>query len=152
MKRFQFRLARVQRLRERTLQERQVELAEVIEHQQKIEAEISRLDSDRTGEKDSLRDYLGQGTISIDHVIQSHLYDGSLRNAKRQLESHLEQVRRLVDFRRARVLDAEKDVKVLEKLGEKARQRYDADVSREDQQLLDELALQSEQRRHYSEG
>lgn len=147
MKRFQFRLDRLQRLRDRTRQERRLSLAEATQYQQRIENQIAQLDEVRGQELLERRQRLAATTVSIEEVIRGQSFDAMLHRFAQQLGQQLEQVRGVVEQRRLQLQEAEKGVRVLEKLREKMEDRYDDQVESNERQLLDELANVGEQRR-----
>lgn len=147
MKQFKFRLARLQKLRERVREQRRIAHAEAIEYQRRIESNIEQVKDARIEEKNKLRDNLADAAVSIDRVIQSRVYDVRLVGYGVQLNQQLGQIQQVVAARRQQLVLAERDVKVLEKLEVKAHERYDTAANKADLQLLDELAIQAANRR-----
>ncbi|MBY0588693.1 flagellar FliJ family protein [bacterium] len=147
MKKFEFRLERVRRLRERERERRRLSLAEALHYQGRVEAQIHHLESIRQDEQDNLRQVLLRRDVLINDAIQSRSYDGLLIRLEGRLEEQLKQVKVVVEQRRAELLEAEKRVRMLEKLEEKEQLRYDDHVDHLDRELMDELALVAHQRR-----
>jgi flagellar export protein FliJ len=150
MKKFEFRLDRVRRLREREREQRRLALAEALHYQGRVEGQIQYLQSIRHDEQDSLRQVLLQRDVPVQEAIASRSYDGLLIRLSSRLEEQLKQVKLVVDQRRHDLMEAEKKVRVLEKLEEKERGRYDRHIEHVERELMDELAITAMQRRRES--
>lgn len=147
MKSFRFRLERLAKLRERTREQRKIALAEAIAYRQRVEGQLGQLEDVRSEEKNSLREVLREGSIPVETVIQGQAFDGMLRRFSSQLGQQLEQVEGVVTQRRMHLLDAEKSVRVLERLEERVRAKYEESAARMEREQLDELASVADQRR-----
>lgn len=149
MKKFEFRLERVQRLRQRQREQRRLALAEALHYQGRVEGQIQYLQNIRQDEQDGLRQTLLRHEVVISDAIQSRSYDALLSRLQHRLRDQLEQVKRVVEQRRQDLLEAEKKVRVLEKLEEKEQGRYDRHIEHLERELMDELAISSQQRRQH---
>ncbi len=89
-------------------------------------------------------------TFPFKEAIASRSYDGLLIRLSSRLEEQLKQVKLVVDQRRHDLMEAEKKVRVLEKLEEKERGRYDRHIEHVERELMDELAITAMQRRRES--
>lgn len=147
MKKFEFRLARVQKLRERARESRRIAHAEALAYRQRVLDQIEQVQATRAAEKENVRQVLQGDSFSLDQIIQSRIFDVRLQSNARQLNQHLEQVEKVVEQRRGQLMAAEKDVKILEKLGEISLNRYNDRLAKEDQLMMDELAIQASLRR-----
>jgi flagellar export protein FliJ len=147
MKKFEFRLERVHRLRERERERRRLSLAEALHFQGRVEAQIAHLHHLREDEQDGLRQVLLQREVVVGDAIASRTYDGLLIRLESRLQEQLKQVKLVVEQRRQELIEAEKRVRMLEKLEERERDRYDAGVDRMEGELMDELAQVATQRR-----
>lgn len=147
MKRFEFRLARVQKLRERVREQKRLLHAEAVQYQRNVEQQIGVIEQVRDAEKEILRQSVTSPEISVDKVIASRTYDGLLGNFRRNLDRQLHQVEQVVETRRQDLVAAERDVRILEKLEEKLRSRYNDVLDHGERVLMDELAGQSVARR-----
>ena len=152
MKKFKFRLERVQRLRERTREQRKLSLAEAINFRIRVEGQKEHLEEVRAAEKEELRVGLSQPEVAVEDAIRARVYDGLLARHAGRVAEQLKQIEAVVDQRRIQLMEAEKSVRIIEKLGDKVRQRYNATVDLEDRQLMDELALIADQRRRVESG
>lgn len=151
MKKFKFRLERVQRLRERTLEQRKLALAEAIQFRGRVESQIAQLEQTREQEREQTRQELAKPTIVIEEAIRGRIYDSLLGRFGQRFGEQLAQVNAVVAQRRNQLIEAEKSVRILEKIEEKLKRRYDQAVEHGERELMDELALIADQRRR-SEG
>lgn len=140
LKQFRFRLERVQRLRERLREQRRLQFAEALAYQQQVEQQISQVQELRGVEMLGLREVVAQTAVPIDTVIQSRIYDNRLGNHAVFLGRQLEQVQQVVAVRQTNLVSAERDVRILERLEAKQRQRYQRMLDRAETELMDELA------------
>lgn len=140
LKKFQFRLERLEKLRERVRRERRLSLAEALQYQERIEGQLAQLDEVRRQEKETLRARLSESVLAIEDVIRGHSFDGMLGRFSQQLGHQLDQVRKVVDQRRVQLQEAEKAVRMLEKLREKMVERYEDEVESNERQMFDEMA------------
>lgn len=147
MKKFKFRLERVQRLRERVREQKKLELAEAVQYSVRVEGQITQLNEVRNQELDELRRHLSDPQISITDAIAARTYDHLLVRHEHRLEQQLDQIQGVVRQRRHQLMEAEKGVRILEKLEERLHQRHQASVDAADRQLMDELATVADQRR-----
>ena len=141
MKRFQFRLQRVQKLRERVREERQLAHAEAVAFQQQTEDQLLSLQRLRAAEQLSLRQSMEREKLSVEKVIQGRNFDHRLIKVGLEIQRRLLQIQQVVAARREELVVAEREVKMLEKLEERQRQRYDRALSLAEQVEMDEMAL-----------
>lgn len=151
MKKFSFRLEKLQRLRERLRDQRKIALAEAVQYQDRVERQISQIQHARQFEKEELRQSLSRRNLSAETAIQSQLFDGLLGRYEMQLDCQLKQVEAVAEQRRGQLLDAEKNVRVLEKLEGKLRQRHGESIESAERILMDELAQIADGRRRLGE-
>ncbi|MBX9655798.1 flagellar FliJ family protein [bacterium] len=149
MKKFKFRLERVQRLRERTREQRKLQLAEAINFRMQIEGQKEQLTELRSNEQDLLRSELSKPEVVVEDAIRARVFDGLLARHAARVNEQLKQIEGVVEQRRQQLMEAEKSVRIIEKLGDKVRQRYNAVLDHADRQLMDELALLADQRRRF---
>lgn len=120
--------------------EHQLRYLEAVAYQQSVEDQIDQLEQVRAAEKLALRDVLCREEVAVDTVIRGWTFDHRLRNFGELFARQLDQVRRLVAARQEKLVEAEREVKVLDKLEERLCSRYDAAASRAEQHVMDELA------------
>lgn len=138
---FRFRLATLLRLRELARDERRGQLAEA----QRIESSIAeRL---QAAEK-QLADLLGirtravqPGPLDVDRLLAAQRFELSLRVQERDIQQQLASIRAEVDRRREALVEADREVRVLEKLRDTKQERHAAAEQRSETKMLDEVAL-----------
>lgn len=140
MKRFEFRLDKLQRLRERARERRRLAYAEAIEYRHRIHRQIEQLERIKAEEKAAQRSLVARPELPIDQIIQSRGYEALLSKFRLYLDRQMEQVQLVVEGRRQELVVAERDVRILEKLEAKLRQRYDAILTSSEAAELDEVA------------
>jgi flagellar FliJ protein len=139
MPKFKYRLATLLRIREAARDERQIELAEAYhaddvlrQHEEQITAEIAGL-------KESCREAMAPGTVDVDRVLTSQRYEMLLRAHGVQLGKQREQVGAEIERRRQLLVQANREVRVLEKLRERQVERHRDEEARREVKLLDEV-------------
>lgn len=140
VKKFKFRLERLQKLRERVREQRQLAHAQAVDYQTRVEGQIDQIRRFQSDQLELLAQELSQPTLNIEKAIQHRSYDAVLGGLQNQLGRQLEQVKHVVSVRHADLMNAERDVRVLEKLEQRVRQRYHEAIDRAEQQMLDESA------------
>ena len=82
------------------------------------------------------------GTIDVDQLVEAQRYELSLRAQQRQLNQQRQAVAAEVERRREALVDANREVRVLEKLRERQARRYRREENRREIKQLDEVAGQ----------
>jgi len=143
MPKFHFRLASLLRLRETTSDERRVQLAEVhradaeLEHQQKrLEAELQRL-------LQVCRTTAGPGAVDLPRLVEADQYASTLRTREGELQRRRQALAAEMVLRRQSLLEADRDVRTLEKLRENQSRAHRQEEDRQEGKRLDEAALQT---------
>lgn len=139
-KRFQFRLARILKLRERERERRRLAHAEALQYRERVAQQITNIEQVRAEEKSALRAAMAEKTFPLDRVIAARTYESVLIRLGQYLERQMHQIEEVVAGRRNELMLAERDVRILEKLEEKLRGRYARAMDLEEQQTLDEVA------------
>jgi len=134
---FRFRLASVLRFRERKREDKRLELREVEQAQSRLRGEIERLEA-----------RLERLSLDIEELPVRPIAPVELRlgaDFSQALSSRIRECRRLlaeIDSRasakRVELLEANRDVKTLEQLRERRRERHRLEESRAEQKLTDE--------------
>jgi flagellar protein FliJ len=142
MAKFKFRLATLLRLREAARDERRAELAEAYRVDDMLQQRLREV----AGELDSLREQCrqaaGPGTVDVDRLVEAQRYELALIGHQRHLQQQREGVTAEIERRRAALVEANRDVRVLEKLRDKQSLRYQQEENRQEIKRLDEVAQQ----------
>ena len=156
-----FRLKPLQKIRENVRRERQAELAKALTAEAVVREKIESIVKDIAKVADDLRAG-GRGTrdegrevrdeysvkplsphpINVDVLIGLRRHEAWLLAQKQEAEQKLEQVLAEIERRRLAVVEADKEVKILEKLHEKYKDNYDAEQSAREVVEFDEIASQ----------
>ena len=138
MKKFQFRLGSLVRLREAVRDERRQQLAEVVQLQAALAEEMQGL-RQQLDEARHLHT-AEQGTVNVDRLLNAERYEIVLLYQKKQLEQKQATVEAEAEKRRQALVWADQDVRVLEKLRDTQYQQWRVAAQRFDMQQLDEIA------------
>ncbi len=82
----------------------------------------------------------GQGPVDLDRLMEAARYQLVLEAQHRHLQGQLVQLQQELQRRQARLAEANRQVRLLEKLRQRQFQRWQAEQLRWEQQALDELA------------
>jgi len=148
MPKFKFRLATLLRLREAARDERRTQLAEAYRVDDVLQQRLSRVREEMDRLREQCRRAAGPGTVDIDRLVESQRYELSLRAQQHQLLRQREALAAEIERRRAALVEANREVRVLENLREKQAARYQQEENRREIKRLDEVA----QRRAAQEG
>ncbi len=145
--RFRFRLETVERIRRREQDERRRGVALAIQEVQRVKERIGVLTQQLANSID-----LKRGLQRAEHVdmrsLRGHQFHlGDLHRRILESGEQLTQRRSVVDQERAKLAEASKRLKVIEKLREKQWNRHVMALRREEQAAMDEAALQKYVRR-----
>jgi len=138
MKKFQFRLDSLVRLREAVRDERRSQLAEAMRIQASLEGEMQQL---RLKLNEARQMHTApRGAVDIDRLLVAERYEMVLLLEKQKLEQQQANINTEVEKRRQTLVWADQDVRVLEKLRETQFQRWRAGSERDAMEHLDEIA------------
>jgi len=139
---FKFRLDTLLRLRGMTRDQRRQRLAQAYEaddilgrQQEELKRELAQL-------MDNCRRASGPGTVRIDHLLEVQRYEVVLRAHDQQAVEQRKAVAVEIDVRHQALVEADREVRVLEKLREKQLRRYRDEENRQEIKQLDEVAGQ----------
>jgi len=139
MAKFKFRLATLLRLRESARDERRTLLAQAYRAEDLILEERQRIEAERAALERQIRDAAGPGEIEVDRLLEAQRFELVLRTQKEQLARQHEQVKAEIERRRQALVEANREVQVLEKLREKQHQRWRDEEDRREVKRLDEV-------------
>ncbi len=142
MQKFEFRLATLLQLREATRDERRAALAEAYHVDDLLRRQQEELAGELSGLEKLCRVVSGPGTVDVDRLVEAHRYKLALRFQGQTLDRQRQAVAAEIKRRRQALVEANRDVRVLEKLREKQAARHRADQDQRQRKQLDEIALQ----------
>lgn len=137
---YRFRLQRVLEYRQRCEEDRQQALRQAQLLHEKEAVYLAELRMAAQAQEEALAATHGRGFSSAEWLAGQRYYSMLAQSVEAQ-EEVVKQVAQQVLAHRQQLLVARQETKVIEKLNEKAKQRYLADLVQRENQLLDELAL-----------
>ena len=103
-------------------------------------AEQQRLGEEQAALAARTAELKAPGVADVDRLLQAHRYAGVLALQRRTLENQLSQVRAECQRRRLALVEADRQVQILEKLRERQEAAYRKQQDRTETKELDELA------------
>lgn len=144
---FRYRLATLMRLREAARDEKRAQLAEAYRAMQILEERLRETDAELAAARIAAQTSARTGTVDIDFRMNSHRYETILLVQRKGIEQQQKQVGEEVERRRLALVEADRQVRVLEKLREKKLHEHEQRELRRDQRLMDELASRAKPQR-----
>jgi flagellar export protein FliJ len=141
MSSFHFRLETLLRLRLADRDQRRAELAKAQRAEVTLLAQSDALACEQVETQELTRKLAAPGTADVDRLIASHRYELVLRTKAQQLAGQIQQVRAEVERRWQIVVEADRQVRVLEKLRERQQLAHNVGEAKHEQKQLDEQAL-----------
>ncbi len=140
MGKFKFRLHTLLRLRQVTRDERRGQLAEAYQADEIIADSQNKIQRELDDTQTQGRRAVAPGAIDVDRLLESQRYevvlDAQKKHAAEQRRKVQEEIQRRTDF----LVEANREVRVLEELREKQLQRHRQEWNRQEVKLLDEAA------------
>lgn len=136
-----FRLTAVLKLREQTRDERRRDLAQAFEAERILQSRLSAIQAELAELRDRTRDSSGHGTLDIESLLNARRYQMIIKSQISEVETQLRQVLAEVERRRAALVEADRDVKTLEKLQDRQAQQLAAAEMKREAKQLDEAAV-----------
>jgi flagellar export protein FliJ len=135
-----FRLQTLLRLRQSDRNERRAELAKALRAEAMLMGEQEKIIQQQAEIHERATVLKSPGTADVDALLQAHRYAGLLAAQRRVLEGQLAQVRAECERRRLALVEADRQVQVLEKLRARQEAGHRKQLDREETKQLDELA------------
>jgi flagellar export protein FliJ len=138
---FKFRLATLKKLREAVRDQRRAELGEALQADALLEEQIAALDRAMASIVEECRAASGPGPVDVDRLTQAHLHSLLLEGQKRILEHHRGLLAAEINRRREALAQADREVRILERLEAKQADRYRRRQWHQEVQHLDEVGV-----------
>lgn len=148
---FQFRLATLLRLRLAERDERRSDLAKALAAAEILQRQGQSLLAEREENRDRIRRAGAPGSGNVDALIHGHRYEAILKGRAAQLAVQEVQVEREIERRRAILVEADRQVKVLEKLKERRAAEHRSWQDKLEARQLDEVGSIGHFRRRRAE-
>jgi flagellar protein FliJ len=138
---FHFRLAALHRLRLADRDERRAELAEARLAEDALLTEAQAVDYERSQIQQLSRILSSPGQADVDRLMATHRYEMTLRAKLQALAEKLHAARAEAEHRRLALVEADRQVHMLQKLRGKQHAAQQAREGKQEQKCLDESAL-----------
>jgi flagellar protein FliJ len=142
---FRFRLASVLRYRERKREDKRLELREVEQAQSRLRGEIERLEARLERLSLDIEDLPVRPIAPVELRLGAD-FSQALSLRIRECRRLLAEIESRASAKRAELLEANRDVKTLEQLRERRRERHRLEESRAEQKLTDEAGQRGSHR------
>lgn len=139
MKRFQFRLESLRRLRAAREEERKRAFAEAAKVYRKELERLGELEAREARAREELSARMASGCTREELLVLRDFLEGISISIRSQ-RSRVEEARQRMEEERRLLVEASRERKVVDKLHERALERYRYEAAREEQGILDEVA------------
>ena len=140
MKKYSFRLQPVLDIREKTLEDKRLEMAQVIQLLNEQQEGLERLIAKQTSYKDELESLSLEDDLNVFALANFKNYMVNLQEQITQQEHNIENTKKALRVKQEAVNEALKDVKVLEKLKEKQSQKFYKDIEMKETNEIDDIS------------
>ncbi len=140
MARFNFRLQTLRRLREIHRDEQRGRLATAYEAERILAEQRNAVVAETASLVDSQRQLMQQGTLDVNQLLAAQRYQMALEAQIRTLADQAARLAEEVERRRQSLVEADREVRVLDKLEERKRQQHREASQRAETKVLDEVA------------
>jgi len=137
---FKYRLAPLLKIRENVRAEKQAELSKAYEAARIVEAELERVQAELVRNGELGRQGAQKGRISVDYLLALRRHEAFLLAQQNQAQEQLQQIQQEIERRRIALTEADREVKVLEKLREKMKDRHLQEEALAELKQMDEIA------------
>jgi len=140
MNRFRFRLESVLRYRKAQEEAKKREFGVVLGHLKREESRLNRI-ADDINQHDDAQEQAGSGLTSVRRLMHHFHYSRFLERKKNEQIQTVKKAVQSVDDKRLELVEATKKKKTLERLQERRYAEHLKEGLREEQALIDEIAL-----------
>ena len=140
MAKFKFRLATLLQLREVTRDECRTELAQAYRADEIVEQEQERIKAEAAELENESRSAASPGQLDVDRLLEARRYCLVLGAQQRNVATQREAIAEEIERRRGKLVEANRDVRVLEELRDRQQRRHRDNENRLEVKALDEVA------------
>lgn len=140
MKKYSFRLQPVLDIREKTLEDKRLEMAQIIQLLNEQQEGLERLIEKQVSYKDELESLSLEDDLNVFALANFKNYMVNLQEQITQQEHNIENTKKALRVKQEAVNEALKDVKVLEKLKEKQSQKFYKDIEMKEANEIDDIS------------
>lgn len=139
---FKFRLETLLRLRLAERDQRRADLVKALRAEEMLRAEDQAVERQQGIAAEKSRQLKSPGAADVDGLLQTHRFELALAAQRRTLASQIAQVQAEADRRRQALVEADREVRVLEKLRERQAASHRRATERLEVKEFDEQAAQ----------
>ena len=147
MAKFIFRMAPLLKLRESRRDECRAALAEALRVDEVLRKQIDNFDRELHALREFARQKSAPGGVDIDRLVEAQRYELVTRAQQRNVNQQRESVAAELERRREALVEADREVRVLEKLRERQIEKHRRDEELREIKRLDEVASQQTYRK-----
>lgn len=140
MKKYSFRLQPVLDIREKTLEDKRLEMAQVIQLLNEQQDGLEKLLAKQDAYKEELESLSLEDDLNVFSLANFKNYMVNLQTQIKQQEANIENTKKALRVKQDAVNEALKDVKVLEKLKEKQSQKFYRDIEMKEANEIDDIS------------
>lgn len=137
---FKYRLASLLKIREGVRTEKQMELNKAYEAAQIVENALQQVRENILKCTEEARQLMTGGQVRVDFLIGLRRHEAFLLAQQSHAENQLKQIQEEIERRRIALMEADREVKVLEKLKEKLKNKFLKDQALAELKQMDEVA------------
>ncbi len=142
MPRYQFQLESLQELREADRTKHRERLAVVLQAQDRLAEQTEAVMKELRELTSSQRVALRSGNLDVNNLVECQRYEFVLKSQEKTLRQQAATLEEEAVRRRDALAEAEKQVRVLEKLDERRREEFQQAEARKEENRLNEVAAQ----------
>ena len=143
---FRFRLAAVLKVREAERQQRRLELAQAYEADRVLQQQVDSLASELARIKQQSRQAAAPGQVNVDKLLELQRYTLHVAAQTNSIQLQQSTIREEIERRRRALVEADRQVRMLENLREKQHTVYRQEQFKIEQKALDEVGERRVQR------
>jgi flagellar FliJ protein len=140
MTRFRFRLETLRRLREMNRDELRGRLAEAFRAEQILREQQATVAAEAASLAETRRKQVAAGEFDVTRMLEAQRYQLLLEAQQRSLSDQAIKLAGEVEIRRQAVVEADREVRVLDKLRERRAAEHRAAAERAENKVLDDIA------------
>ena len=141
MAKYQFRLETLRKIRISHRDAMRTKLAEAFQAAQVLEQRQQQLADEVAQLQEQQRREVAEQTTDINSLVDKNRYQIALRTQQRTLRQQAAQLEEEIEKRRQLVVEADREVRVLDKLEHRQREQYREEAMRSETKILDEIGL-----------
>ena len=141
MAKFHYRLETLLKIRGATRNERRAELAQAYDADRMLQQQLEQVLIEMDGVNQKVRTASQPGTVHADQLLCAQRYRLQLSAQRQQFDQQRQQIGEEIERRREALVEADREVRTLEKLRERHKAKHDQQQARREVKEMDENTL-----------